>query len=136
MNNRKRGHNWEREVITDLSQSLGIVKFQPGVKDYQVASTRFVSKALDDKKIDIWLDPKLPISKLNIQCKSQQVRSLSAVDITALLDIKEEGTSILLIKATKRTEGAPKTIGKFAVLKYKDFLDICTVLNNTQEKKL
>jgi Holliday junction resolvase len=117
MNNRQRGHTWEREVCNLLKEKF------PNVK---VATSRYVSRELDDLKVDVVTA--LPIA---IQCKLQATGVKPSIKIDGLLDCianapAEQGTPVLVTKLTRRSKTGKtfQPIGEFVTLRLDDYLDL------------
>jgi hypothetical protein len=111
VNNRRRGHGWELEVIHDLKD----VGYERAV------SSRQESRTLDAQKVDVcYTDP------FNFQCKvhTQKVNYPEIIS-----QMPEKGVNVVLHKYAVRNKTNFQTIGKYAILKYSDFLDIIKHLN-------
>lgn len=105
VNNRRRGHSFELEVIHDLKEVYP-----------RAVSSRQESRSLDAQKVDICYTP-----PFNFQCKVHTQR----VDYSGILDsMPKTGINVVLHKYAVRTKSNFITKGKYAILKYEDFLNL------------
>jgi hypothetical protein len=106
MNNRRRGHNWERTCMSYL------IKWFPKIK-----TSRYASKMQDDLKVDLCFT-----DDYNFQCKLSNKK----LDYAAILDSmpKEKNLNIILHKLTKKTNKNFLPVGEYAILTLEDFFKI------------
>lgn len=133
MDNRRDGHSWERDVITWFSEYLGIEKFtKQNEATAQVASSRLMSKALDNCKVDVWFGKVADhILRLKVQCKKTLSRSKSHknIDVSSLDEmIVEEGDIKLLftrltVPRGKTQQTTYKELVTMDIEDFKIFLD-------------
>jgi len=64
MNQRTKGHNYEREIVNELNE-----------KGYHTVTSRLMSKFMDDNKVDV-IDHPEAVKKIphHIQCKSTGIK--------------------------------------------------------------
>lgn len=108
-NNRRKGHNWEREVAKDL-RDRGIFP--------KAATSRYVSRQLDDAKIDI-----ANTGPYGIQCKC----SHTTPDYRQLIPEMAENCAVPVVafKDQKKSKtGKWLTQGRYVIMKYDDFLEL------------
>lgn len=87
MNNRKAGLRFEQEIIRALAEAFGLR--HPGTsKDYQIASTRLHSKAMDDRGVDVWCSMP-PLSRYAIQLYRQTRRRTKKGSGTATVSVRK-----------------------------------------------
>ena len=129
---RRTGLDWERDVVSWFSTNFGLEKFSRGNEaTAQVASSRMMSKALDNQKVDIWFDAPF-FEKLKIQCKKCLSRSKSSknVDITSLYEmVTKEGDYPLLFTRVKIPKGTKQEqvfaeVVTMDIKTFKRFLDV------------
>lgn len=98
MNNRRAGLRFEQEIIRALAEAFGLR--HPGTsKDYQIASTRLHSKALDDRGVDVWCSMP-PLSRYSIQLYRQTRRRTK----------KGQGTATVSVRKLLRLRGMPNPV--------------------------
>lgn len=125
--NKVQGSNWERSVITLLSQFLNLLPFNNrNFVDAEIGSTRQFSRYLDAEGIDIWFKN---ITDLHIQCKKCICNGVAtkSIDISSLDRIMNKtGIRAVLFKTTKKSKDAKKetSTGEYAVLPMEDFLKL------------
>lgn len=119
MNQRNKGHKWERDVVKHLKERK---------LDENASTSRYSSRALDDAKVDIFTN-----LTLNIQCKSYSKR----VEYEKILDEmpKDNKVNVIVHRFTKKKEKNFVNIGEFAILKYSDLLDIISGRKELYESK-
>jgi len=106
VNNRRRGHSWELEMI-HLLKKMGYSK---------AVSSRQESRTLDAAKVDICYTP-----PFNFQCKLHTKK----VDYPKILgEMPEEGINVILHKYSTRDKQNFMTKGTYAILNLKDFLEL------------
>jgi hypothetical protein len=117
MNNRRRGHNWERTCIKYLSHIF------PNIK-----TSRYASKMQDDLKVDLCFT-----EDYNFQCKLANKK----IDYAAILEsMPEDGKrNIILHKLTKKTNERFLPVGEYAIVPMKDFIELLEKVENGRSKK-
>jgi hypothetical protein len=120
-NPRTQGHNWEREVLDDLSTLLDLQKRK------EIGTSREFSRALDALGIDIWFeDSSNPIS---LQCKKTMNRAKTTKNIdVSSLDRINRGVPVLATKVTEKVNVREKTVGKYITFDYNTGLKLLKLL--------
>lgn len=112
-NNRNRGNNFERECVNDM-KNIGFDK---------AVSSRAESRNMDAAKVDIcFTEP------FYFQCKNM-LGHIKYEDILETMP-KTENINVILHKKTKKAKTSFMTTGKYAILKYSDFLKVLKMLQN------
>lgn len=102
MNNRSAGLRFERMVVRLLADAFGLRTPAQDSKDYQIATTRLQSKAMDDRGIDIWCCVP-PLSEYSIQIFRRQRRrtkkgaGTGTVSIDKLMRIADMPNPIMIV---------------------------------------
>lgn len=112
--NRQAGHNWER-VCVKLMQALYTTSSK--FNNVKVETSRYVSKKLDDAKVDLAGTP-----LFNIQCKRVKNASICFKVLDEMP--KDKNINVVFLDKTSRKDKIITSDGKFAVLKLEDFLKI------------
>lgn len=107
MNQRRSGHNWEREIVNLFKKELSI-------PDHEIGTTRLHSKFLDNKKIDIWFQNPIGI---DIQAKETTTGAKEAVPLDAqyLDSIETKQEKVLFYKAYRKGNKR-KVIGTYVII--------------------
>lgn len=134
-NVRKQGHNLERYYVKALATLFGLTPYKPGVKSYNIASTRLMSKGLDDAGVDIWFKDK-PYSKLAIQLKKKLSRGKDTISINVdpLDRIEEFEYPILITKVTKPAGKREKTHRTYMTVPIELGMDMLKLLINEERR--
>lgn len=103
-NNRRKGHQFERDVVTQLRE-IGI----------PCETSRYSNKKLDDAKVDIDIEDSTP---LNIQCKCHNTFKNP---ISILEEMPEDSNYNIELQKVKRK-------GVYAIMKAEDFFEIIQML--------
>ena len=106
MNNRRRGHNWERKCLQYLS---GIFK--------DIKTSRYASKMKDDQKVDLcFTDP------FNFQCKLSN-KKLDYAEILSEMP-EDENINVILNKLRYKAGENFVSKGEFAILRVEDLIKL------------
>lgn len=118
MNNRTRGHNWERLCMKYLSELFPKIK-----------TSRYASKMQDDLKVDLCFT-----GNYNFQCKLANTK----IDYADILDSmpKDSNINVILHKLTKKSQKDRFIpIGEYAILELADFLELLKQINEEENKR-
>ena len=112
MNNRRRGHNWERTCLNYLSSIFPKIK-----------TSRYASKMQDDLKVDLCFT-----GDYNFQCKLSNIK----LDYPSILESMPEDDkyNVIMHKLTKKSAKNFIPVGEYAILKLDDFI---TLLEKLEE---
>ena len=105
-NNRRKGHQWERDVIKRL-RALGI----------RCETSRFASRKTDDAKVDVFIEDG---TALNIQCKCHNAfKNVAPV----LAEMPEDNNYNIVLMKVQRDNA-------YAILTVDDFFEILGMLKS------
>lgn len=123
--NRKRGLDVEREIIRLFSDELNLIRFP--APNYQIGSSRALSKATDDEGVDIVFTRKAPsvLQDLNIQIKRNTLITKGIkIDLEPLLRIGDMSKPVLINKLYQRQGKANKHVGTFVTINIHDYVEL------------
>lgn len=113
-NNRTAGNNFERLIANELKV------FFP-----DVVTSRFESKSMDDKKVDLCFT-----GIYSFQLKNSKVN----LDYAAIIDsMPQSGINVIIHRKTKKSKKNFLTVGDFAILRKEDFYRFLTSLSTKIE---
>lgn len=115
--NRIAGHNLEREVVNSLKEIFG--------EDFIIGSSRYYSKATDDKKIDIYTEHPF-LKQYQIQCNKELITAKSIKpNLEKFFDPYFKGNNkILWKKLTKRAKTREASLAEIIVMDKETFLNL------------
>jgi len=125
MNQRNKGNDFERKCVSMLAKVLELEPLsRDNVSTYEISSTRFASKELDYKKIDIYIDPKSSFSNMAIQCKKALHRTagehrVELIHLHEVYELSPHMIPMLFNLVTKKAKKNEMTVGMYATM-YKD----------------
>lgn len=121
MNQRRSGHNWEREVVKDLADLFGLTS-------EEIGTTRENSRKMDARGLDIWFKDSIGV---DIQCKEKTTNSETLIPLEAsYIDMmKTDNKKILAFKTYRKRRGDKrrKVTGRFAVVEWEFFLHLLSL---------
>ncbi len=123
--NRKRGLDVEREIIRLLSDELNLIRFP--APNYQLGSSRALSKATDDEGVDIVFTRNAPsvLRDLNIQIKRNTLITKGVkIDLEPLLRIGDMSKPVLINKLYQKQGKANKHVGTFVTINIHDYVEL------------
>jgi hypothetical protein len=109
---RRKGHNWEREIVHRLKE-----------RGWNVATSRYVSRQLDDQGVDIAGD--YPYSP---QLKS----TVNTPNIKDLLETT--AANVIFWRKNEKKNKRFFAVGEYAMLGLEDFLDLVDKANIKKKK--
>lgn len=117
MNQRRQGHKWERDVVKWIKQIIGYT-------DKEIGTTRQHSRALDAKKVDIWVDD--ADFPFYIQCKKTTTKAKSTrnVDVLSLEQMPKDKMRLLFTKVCETVDKRQKTLGKYVTMELDEFREL------------
>lgn len=130
--NKRRGNRWERDGVKWWSRLLNLIPYHPKSKEnFDISTTRHMSKGMDDMGIDIWFNPSSVSShllRIKDQRKEQQSNgNATSIRLDALLNMKvsKNDLPMLFTRVTHKTEGGRTMIDQEVVtMKIEDFEEI------------
>lgn len=127
MNQRRSGHNWEREVVKDLSYLFG---YTPD----DIGTTRENSRKMDAKGLDIWFSDPIGV---DFQCKEKTTNSKELIPLEAkyLDEMITKNKKVLAFKTYRKKKGDKrrKVTGRFAVITWEWFLQLLYLYHQANE---
>ncbi len=136
MSNRAKGLDVEREVIKYFSEQLNLTRF-PG-HNYQIGSSRALSKATDDAGVDIVFTSLAPdyLRRLNVQIKRRTIRTkVVSIDLEPLIRIEGFSRPTLISKILVPKGRATKVLGYYVTIKLDDYIELVRSAIELQELK-
>lgn len=118
---KRQGYNFERYIVKKLKEIF---------PNLLIGTTREYSRALDAKKIDIYVDDdNFPYA---IQCKKHLVKTKYAkIEVQELDSIQTNKIKVLITRFTKRQNTNEKVIGEYVTIKLEDFIKIINAENGS-----
>lgn len=128
MNPRRDGHAWERYVVSWLSDIFNLEKLsRKNEVTAQIATSRAMSKGLDNRGIDIWFG-QVPeyIDRLKIQCKKtlNKAKNTVNIDIASLYSMQgllPTDIPLLYTRVTEKRGKRQKIVHEVVTMDIKTF---------------
>ena len=133
MNNRKKGLDVEREIIRFFSEELNLVRFP--ADNYQIGTSRALSKATDDSGVDIVFTSRSPsyLRDLNVQIKRRTIRTKKlSIDLEPLIRIEQMNKPLLISKIMVPRGKSLQTQGTYVTLKIEDYIELLRIVTGVQ----
>lgn len=132
-NNRRLGVLLEHEIIGIIANVFGLRAYKD--PKWQIASTRAVSKVLDDEGVDIALR-NCPIENYHFQIKRTTVNSATTakIDIQPLLRIMGEYPNpVLITRLFKKHGKSNRNYGDYVTIPLHHYLTLLHAYTTSQE---
>jgi hypothetical protein len=116
--NKSSGNSWELQIIKDIKHIYP-----------EAVSSRSESRNMDNKKVDVCFTKDVYIQAKCLATKADYPTILEEMP-------KEKGkTNVVIHKYTRKSKKNFTTQGKYAIMKYEDFIAILEKLNNVNQSQ-